>query len=73
LSGPGPKTNCAGRECPERSGCRRYEVRIPDRIEIVKDHHMPRLEWASFDIERMYEGNCPHRIANNERLMRKAA
>lgn len=70
---PDAKTNCVGRECPERDGCRRYEVRIPARIEIVRDHRIPRMEWASFDIERMVEGNCPHRITLHERLMRKAA
>jgi len=67
----GVKTNCAGQGCPERDGCRRYEVRIPDRIEIVKSHHIPRMEWASFDLERRWTGECQHRIALHEKLMTK--
>lgn len=69
----GPKTNCAGRECPERAGCRRYEERIHDRLETVRNVKVPRLEWASLDVERKILGSCSARIALDGRLLKKAA
>lgn len=51
-----PETNCAGQGCPERDGCRRYEVRL--RTEHEPDNG---FRWASFDLER--RGRCIHRIA----------
>lgn len=46
------RSNCAGRGCAERDGCRRYRVRIGDyaRSEAVY--------WISADIERVVYGSC---------------
>lgn len=43
------KANCAGQGCPERKFCRRYAVRIGE---------VGRQQWASFDIERGFFGDC---------------
>lgn len=63
------KLNCAGQGCPERQGCRRYEVGIVGHKEIVQGKEVAVLDWASFDIERQRFGDCPHRL----QVMRVAA
>jgi hypothetical protein len=45
------KVNCAGQGCPERDGCRRFVLRLP-----TGGHKQ--FDWASFDIERMFFGDC---------------
>jgi hypothetical protein len=62
-----PKTNCAGQLCPEREGCRRYQIRISSGKEVICDVETPTYEWASFDIERQRFGACPHLIHYRER------
>ena len=60
-----PKTNCAGQDCPERDGCRRYVTRTADRVE--GPNKIPVFEWASFDIERQQQGNCAAFISHRHR------
>ena len=60
------KLNCAGVDCGERGGCRRWEIRIPDRQEVVEGVKVPRFEWASFDVERLLMGSCESRIVFKE-------
>ena len=70
------KENCAGQQCPERDGCRRYESRIPARKVVIEDRKIPIFEWASFDIERQIFGDCPQRIGNHtasQRFQKRAA
>ena len=56
------KLNCAGQDCPEREGCRRFEVRVPDRYEKGADGLKVSLfEWGGFDIERKRFGGCASR------------
>lgn len=52
------KLNCAGQQCPERDGCRRFEVRIPDGTIKIRGKDFATFAWASFDIERQHFGNC---------------
>lgn len=53
------KLNCAGQGCPERGGCRRYVLRIPDRKERGQGGlERPVFEWGSFDVERELTGRC---------------
>ena len=47
--------NCAGQGCPEREDCRRYRVTV-NVPACSRDY--PYGEWASFDIERAWSGDC---------------
>lgn len=50
------KANCAGQGCPERSYCRRFQVRIwPGALNDGTGR------WGSFDLERAaVGGECPN-------------
>lgn len=61
-----PKLNCSGQECLERDGCRRYEIRIADGHDLVGLVKVPRINWASFDVERVLRGSCENRIRMHE-------
>ena len=57
------KVNCAGRGCPEREGCRRYETRIATGKLVAKNgYEFKTYSWASFDVERAAMGDCAARI-----------
>lgn len=52
------KANCAGQGCPERDGCRRFQVRI---VEPARGEWIYQVgQWISADIERLMDGKCPH-------------
>jgi hypothetical protein len=54
------KLNCAGRGCPDRGGCRRYEARIASGKAVAPNgYEYKTFEWASFDVERARYGDCP--------------
>jgi hypothetical protein len=52
---PMASLNCAGQDCQERDGCRRFVVRVnvPDC-----SRENPYGAWASFDLERRAFGDC---------------
>lgn len=57
------KLNCAGRGCPEREGCRRFETRISVGKRVAANgYELKTYTWASFDVERARFGDCPARI-----------
>lgn len=58
VSGLNAKANCAGQACAERDGCRRYRIRIADGYEYHGDLKLPRIVWASLDLERLLFGSC---------------
>jgi hypothetical protein len=62
VANPHAKLNCAGQGCPERAGCRRYELRLAERYEEVHGYKIPRFDWASFDLERAASGSCENRV-----------
>ena len=49
----GEKLNCGGQGCPERDGCRRFVLRLPTAFD-----KGPKFDWGSFDIERLFFGDC---------------
>lgn len=63
---PNPKLNCAGQGCPERDGCRRYEIRIAEGHLEVGGVRVQQFGWASFDLEREAFGGCFSRIRVHE-------
>lgn len=57
------KLNCAGRECPEREGCRRFVTRIATGKAVASNgYEFKTYTWASFDVERARMGDCHSRI-----------
>lgn len=50
------KANCAGRGCPDRRQCRRFQVRIvgPSRVRWEEQYG----QWVSADVERKIFGTC---------------
>jgi hypothetical protein len=50
------KANCAGQGCPERRGCRRYQVRILGPSRAPWEHRYGL--WVSADLERQKLGSC---------------
>jgi len=65
------RLNCAGQGCEERDECRRYRIRL---ARIVSEAHrivgVPYdekvFDWASFDIERIWFGECKSLIQYRE-------
>lgn len=54
--------NCAGQQCPERDGCKRYEHRQSSSFIEDEGKKIPQFAWASYDIERLAFDSCAARI-----------
>jgi hypothetical protein len=61
------RANCAGRECEERDGCRRFKLRLLEPREVREDEKAAPWHWVSADVERGWFGNCALRIEFRER------
>lgn len=57
------RLNCAGQGCEARSGCRRYQIRLP-RKAIAGEVKV--FDWASFDVEQKRLGECKALIVFRE-------
>ena len=52
------RVNCAGQGCPERDDCKRYRLRLATELNGVAAAERP-FVWGSFDLERLWFGDCP--------------
>lgn len=59
------RVNCAGQGCPDRDGCRRYRLRLPEVVAGPRPQ-VPIFAWASWDIERDRVGECESKVKFRE-------